>query len=257
MIDTLGLWVINACNQAGNLAFFFARTVKTALIKRLKIKQFFNAMKSIGVDSTSIIFLSSLSSGFALALQTYAGLSRIGGEEMIGAVVAWGMTRELGPVLTAIMVAGRCGSAIAAEIGTMRISEQIDALRTLSIDPYQYLVVPRILAGTVILPFLTLFAMFFGILGGYLYTKYNVTISPEMYLSNIKSYLTINDILSGLIKSCFFGFTLTFIGCYQGFSTTGGARGVGRSTTKSVVLGCIIILIANYFLSSLLFKAGL
>ena len=125
-------------------------------------------MKRIGVDSSTIIFLSSLSSGFALALQTYAGLSRIGGEEMIGAVVAWGMTRELGPVLTAIMVTGRSGSAIAAELGTMRITEQIDALRTLCINPYQYLVVPRIIAGTLIMPFLTVFAMFLGILGGYL-----------------------------------------------------------------------------------------
>ncbi len=257
IIDTLGMWFIRFFTETGNLALFLARAWKTLFTTRLKVRQLFIHMKRIGVDSTSIIFLSSLSSGFALALQTYAGLSRIGGEEMIGAIVAWGMTRELGPVLTAIMVAGRSGSAIAAEIGTMNITEQIDALRTLCINPYQYLVVPRIIAGTLIMPFLTVFAMLLGILGGYLYTAYNLTISPGLYLINIKNYLTINDVLSGLIKSCFFGFTLAFIGCYEGFSTKGGARGVGIATTKSVVLGCIIILIANYFLSSLLFKAGL
>ena len=122
-------------------------------------------MKRIGVDSSSVVILSSLSSGFALALQSYAGLSRIGGEEMLGAVVAWGMTRELGPVLNAIMVSGRSGSAIAAELGTMKITEQIDALRTLDINPYNYLIVPRVLAGMLILPFLTMFGMFFGMLG--------------------------------------------------------------------------------------------
>lgn len=257
LLDTIGLIGIRFFTEIGSVAFFLGKSWKTALTTRLNTKQLILQMKRIGVDSSSIIFLSSLSSGFALALQTYAGLSRIGGEEMIGAVVAWGMTRELGPVLTAIMVAGRSGSGIAAELGTMQITEQIDALRTLRINPFQYLVVPRIIAGTLILPFLSVFAMMLGIIGGYLFTIYNLTISPQLYLANIQQYLTLGDIVSGLIKSCFFGFTLAFIGSYEGFQTSGGARGVGIATTKSVVLGCIIILIANYFLSSLLFKAGL
>lgn len=257
LLDKIGLVGIRFLTEIGNVAFFLGKSWKALLTTPLKTKQLLTQMKRIGVDSTSIIFLSSLSSGFALALQSYAGLSRIGGEEMIGAVVAWGMTRELGPVLTAIMVTGRSGSAIAAELGTMRITEQIDALRTLRINPYQYLVVPRIIAGALILPFLTVFAMILGILGGYLFTMHNLTISPQLYIANIQNYLTIGDIVSGLIKSCFFGFTLAFVGSYEGFQTSGGARGVGIATTKSVVLGCIIILIANYFLSSLLFKAGL
>lgn len=256
-IDTIGFAFIHFCTKVGRVALFFIKSFNTLFSTRLKSKQFFIQMKRIGVDSSSIIFLSSVSSGFALALQTYAGLSRIGGEEMIGAVVAWGMTRELGPVLTAIMVAGRSGSSIAAELGTMQITEQIDALRTLSINPFQYLVVPRILAGTFIVPFLTVFAMFLGIIGGYLYTLFYLSISPELYFINIKNYLTVRDIFSGLIKSSFFGFFLSFIGSYEGFSTTGGARGVGNATTQSVVLSCIIILIANYFLSALLFKVGL
>lgn len=255
--ESIGSPIVRFFTEIGNIALFFVTCTKTLFTTRLKTKHLFASMKHIGVDSTTIIFLSSLSSGFALALQTYAGLSRIGGEEMIGAVVAWGMTRELGPVLTALMVAGRSGSAIAAEIGTMQITEQIDALRTLEINPYQYLAVPRIFAGTLIMPFLTIFAMLLGILGGYLFTVYTLSISPSLYINNIKNYLTLADVLSGLIKSCFFGFTLAFIGSYEGFFTKGGARGVGISTTKSVVLGCIIILIANYLLSSFLFKVGL
>lgn len=214
-------------------------------------------MKRIGVDSSTIIALSTLSSGFALALQSYAGLSRIGGQEMLGVIVAWGMTRELGPVLTAIMVCGRSGSALAAELGTMQITEQIEALRTLCINPFHYLIVPRILAGTLIMPFLTLFGMFFGILGGYLFSLLNLTSNPEVYLVNIKNFLTLGDIIGGLIKSCAFGFILTFVGCYKGFQTTGGARGVGLATTSTVVMGCIAILVSNYFLSVYLLKVGL
>ncbi len=214
-------------------------------------------MKRIGVDSSTIIALSTISSGFALALQSYAGLSRIGGEEMLGVIVAWGMTRELGPVLTAIMVTGRSGSSIAAELGTMKITEQIDALRTLCINPFQYLIVPRVLAGALIMPFLTIFAMFFGILGGYLFALTNLSSNPETYIINIKGHLMLGDILGGLIKSSVFGFILTFVGCYKGFHTKGGAYGVGRATTSTVVIGCILILISNYVISVLLFRVGL
>ena len=257
LLETTGHLAVVLCTQLGSIAFFLGKWWQTLLTAKFHSKQLFLQMKRIGVDSTTIIFLSSLSSGFALALQTYAGLSRIGGEEMIGAIVAWGMTRELGPVLTAIMVTGRSGSSIAAELGTMKITEQIDALRTLRIDPFQYLVVPRVVAGALILPFLTVFAMLLGITGGYLFTLNNMNISPQLYLANIQNYLTFGDIASGLIKSCFFGFTLAFVGCYEGLHTTGGARGVGKATTNSVVIGSIIILIANYFLSSLLFRVGL
>lgn len=255
--DAIGAWVIQFLTGLGSCIYFIGRTIKTAMKTHLKVHELFVQMRRIGIDSSSIIFLSSLSSGFALALQTYAGLSRIGSEEMLGVVVAWGMTRELGPVLTALMVAGRSGSAIAAEIGTMKISEQIDALRTLRINTFQYLIIPRILAGTLIMPFLTMLAMFFGILGGYLYTRTNLLMNPDSYVANIRSYLMLGDIMGGLIKSSFFGCILTTVGCYQGLYASGGARGVGYATTKSVVLGCILVLIANYFLSTLLFKAGL
>lgn len=257
IVDAIGAWVIYFCTEVGNFSIFFARTIKTLFTSRLKFRKTIAQMERIGVNSSLIIILTSLSSGIALALQSYAGLSRIGGEEMLGVIVAWGMTRELGPVLTAIMVTGRSGSAMAAELGTMQITEQIDALRTLRINPFQYLIIPRIIGGTLILPFLTVFAMFFGILGGYLYTFLNLTLNSESYFTNIRSYLVFGDIMSGLIKSFFFGFILSCVGAYKGLYTSGGARGVGKATTESVVVGCIIILIANYFLSAILFRAGL
>ena len=176
---------------------------------------------------------------------------------MIGVVVAWGMTRELGPILAAIMVCGRSGSSIAAELGTMRITEQIDALKTLCINPMQYLIVPRIIAGAFIMPFLTMFAMFFGILGGYLFSITYLSSNPAIYMINIRNHLTLGDILGGLIKSSVFGFILAFVGCYKGYRTKGGAKGVGIATTGAVVLGCMLILVSNYFISVLLFKVGL
>lgn len=257
IVDSIGATFISLVTEIGSWSFFFMKTIKTLFTRGLRIQPLLLQMKRIGVDSSTIIILSTLSSGFALALQSYAGLSRIGGQEMLGVIVAWGMTRELGPVLTAIMVCGRSGSSIAAELGTMQITEQVNALRTLCINPFHYLIVPRIVAGTLIMPFLTLFGMFFGILGGYLFALSNLTTSPEVYLVNIKKLLQFGDIIGGLIKSCVFGFILTFVGCYKGFKTTGGAREVGFATTSAVVIGCIAILISNYILSVYLLKAGL
>jgi len=257
IVTFTGSWVILFLNGIGDGCIFFIRIIRTVVSTKLRVKQLFLQAQRIGVDSSTIVILSTLSSGFALALQTYAGLSRVGGTEMLGAIVALGMTRELGPVLTAIMVCSRSGSAIGAELSTMRVTEQIDALRTLRINPFQYLIVPRVVAGTMILPFLTVFGMFFGILGGYLFSLTTVLPSPDTYLINIKNLLTLGDIAGGLIKSAVFGFILTFIGCLKGYRAKGGARAVGYATTSSVVIGCILILISNYFLSVLLYQVGL
>jgi phospholipid/cholesterol/gamma-HCH transport system permease protein len=162
------------------------------------------------------------------------------------------MIRELGPVLTGLMVTGRAGSAITAELGTMRITEQIDALKTLRINTFQYLVVPRILAGLIILPFLALFCMICGIIGGYVVCVYILELSPEDYTSAIRTYVEMSDIRGGLIKSAVFGLILSWVGSYKGYTTMGGARGVGESTTKSVVIASIMILISNYFLTKFL-----
>jgi phospholipid/cholesterol/gamma-HCH transport system permease protein len=198
------------------------------------------------------VILTGLFTGMVFALQSYIGFQRVGGEQFIGAVVALAMVRELGPVLTGLMVTGRACSAIAAEIGTMRITEQIDALVTLRIDTFQYLIVPRILAGICIVPALTIFSMIFGIIGGYIICVHVLGLSPEDYTSSIRTYVELSDITGGLKKSCIFGLVLTWVGTYKGFYTHGGARGVGQATTQSVVLSSIMILILNYFLTKML-----
>ncbi len=240
-------------HDLGQCTLFIYHAIRTALTTPLKVLKTFIQMERIGVNSFVIVVLTGTFAGAVLALQSYIGLQRFGTEKLIGPLVALAMTREMGPVLAGLMVTGRAGSAIAAEIGTMRITEQIDALRTVCINVDQYLIVPRIVAGTFIMPFLTLFCMFFGILGGYLICVTTLGLNGEEYISEIKKYLELSDITGGLIKSAVFGFILTWIGSYKGFFARGGARGVGQATTQSVVVASIMILIANYFLAAILF----
>jgi len=251
-VDYVGRKAIGTCNVLGRFALFFVRVVRTLFTTKLKLHKLFYQASKIGSDSLPVIILTGLSTGMAFALQSYIGFRRVGGEQFIGVIVAMGMIRELGPVLTGLMVAGRAGSAITAEIGTMRITEQIDALKTLRINIFQYLMVPRILAGTIILPFLALFTMICGIVGGYFVCVYALGLSPEDYKSGIRTYVEMSDIVGGLIKSSVFGLILTWVGTYKGYRTYGGARGVGAATTQSVVSASIMILIANYFLTKIL-----
>ncbi len=252
VVDGVGRYTINMCTLLGNFTLFFWRIIKTLFSSRPKVTKFFFQANRIGVESLPIIVLTGGFAGMVFALQSYIGFQRVGGEQFIGAVVALGLIRELGPVLTGLMVTGRAGSAITAEIGTMRITEQLDALTTLRIDTFQYLMVPRILAGISIVPCLALFAMFFGIIGGYVVCVYVLSLSPEDYTTSIRTYVELADIRGGLIKSCVFGLILTWVGTYKGYYTHGGARGVGKATTQSVVLSSIMILIANYFLTKML-----
>lgn len=240
--------------MVGFFVTFLIDVVRTLFGTPLDIKKVAAQMRAIGVDSLSIILLTGGFSGAVLALQSYIGFKRFGAEEFIGPVVALSLIRELGPVLTGLMVTGRAGSAITAELGTMQITEQIDALKTLSINVRQYLIVPRVLGSTLILPFLTLFSMFFGIIGGYVISVYVLGLNGEQYISGIETFVEFSDITGGLIKSAAFGLILAWVGCYKGFYTDGGAKGVGQSTTQSVVLSSILILIANYFLAALLFS---
>lgn len=255
-INRIGVFGLAILNIFGNFVYFFFTIIKTLFTTRLKIKQLFAQMDNIGVGSFTIIFLTGASTGLALALQTYIGLSRFGAHEFIGVVVALGMTRELGPVMTGLMVSARAGSAMAAEVGTMQITEQIDALKTLSINPIQYLVVPRIVASTFILPFLAIISMLCGVVGGYLFCVYSLEIPSDVYISSIRKFVELSDITGGLFKSSIFGLILSWVGTYNGYKTSGGAKGVGLATTTSVVVSSILILIANYLLSSLLFKTG-
>lgn len=255
-LNRVGTRTLAFCSAIGEFIIFCARAIKTACSTAPKMKLLIEQMYHVGVSSFSIVFLTGISTGLALALQSYIGFSRLGAQDFLGLVVALGMTRELGPVLTGIMITGRCGSAMAAEIGTMQITEQIDALKTLCIDPYQYLIVPRIIASTLILPALTIFSMFCGIVGGYFFCFYS-GLNTVDFLAVIHEHLELKDIVGGLIKSGFFGFILACVGTYNGYITRGGAQGVGAATTQSVVIGSILILVANYFLSSLLFQTGI
>lgn len=252
LVQALGHFVLHVCARLGAFSIFFMHATQTLFTTRLKVHKLFAQMNRIGVESFNIIVLTGSFAGMVFALQSYIGFQRVGGEQFIGAVVALGMIRELGPVLTGLMVTGRAGSAIAAEIGTMSITEQIDALTTLRINPFQYLIVPRILGSTIILPFLTCFSMIFGIIGGYLICVHVLELSPEDYISSIKNYVELDDILGGLKKAAAFGLILSWVGSYKGYNTTGGARGVGISTTQAVVVSSILILISNYFLTKLL-----
>ena len=210
-------------------------------------------MEFVGVNSLPVVLITGAFTGMVLALQSYYGLHKFGGESVVGATVALSMARELGPVITALMVTGRAGSAMAAELGTMRVTEQIDALATMSINPVQYLVMPRVVAGLLMLPVLTALSDFVGILGGYLVGVGFLNINSGIFVARINEMIDLNDIFNGLIKAACFGLILTLIGCYKGYHTSGGAAGVGRATTQAVVLSSVIILISDYFLTALMF----
>ena len=197
--------------------------------------------------------LTAFFTGGALALQIYLGSSRFNAESLVASIVALGITRELGPVLAGLMVAGRVGASIAAELGTMRVTEQIDALVTLSTNPFKYLVGPRIIAAVVTLPILVGIADVIGIMGGYIVGTRSIGLNGYAYIRNTADFLQFNDVSSGLIKAAVFGFIIAVMGCSHGFNSKGGAHGVGRATTNAVVSSAILILAANFALTSLLF----
>jgi phospholipid/cholesterol/gamma-HCH transport system permease protein len=231
----------------------FVQTLGWILRPPLEGREILKQMERVGVQSLPVVTITAAFTGMVLALQSFTGFKRFGAETMVGTVVALSMTRELGPVLTGLMVSGRMGSAMAAELGTMRVTEQIDALYTLATNPIQYLIVPRFLAAAIMLPILVIFADVIGILGGYLVSVQILRTNPTLYIRRTWDFLQLNDVYSGLVKAIFFGMIIATISCYQGFSTEGGAEGVGRATTKSVVLSSLIILISNYFITAFLF----
>lgn len=251
-ISFIGAHAVACYSTCKNFILFFAAACKIACTTRWDYAMLMQQIERIGIGSLSIVILTGTFTGMVFALQSYIGFARLGGQQFIGTVVALGMARELGPVLTGLMVTGRSCSAIAAEIGTMRITEQLDALWTLRINIFSYLIVPRIIASILMLPCLTLFAVFCGVLGGGVLVTYALNQSATAYVASIVQYAQIGDLISGLIKSVFFGLILSVVGCYKGYYTHDGARGVGRATTQAVVLGSMLILISNYFLTKLL-----
>src|ERR1700719_146643 len=211
-------------------------------------------MLRIGYFSLPVVGLTAFFTGGALALQIYVGGNRFGAEAVVPQIVVLGITRELGPVIAGLMVAGRVAAAIAAEIGTMRVTEQIDALTTLSTNPMRYLVVPRLIAAVVTLPVLVLVADAIGVFGGYVIATRSLGFNGAIYIKNTLDFVTNGDVRSGVIKVAVFGFVIALMGCYNGFHSRGGAQGVGAATTNAVVSSSILILAANYFLTSILFS---
>lgn len=237
----------------GQILILLCRAFMWAVIPPYRLKAVIKQMEFVGVKSIFVVVLTGIFAGGVLALQSHHGFRLFGAETLVGSTVALAMTRELGPVLTALMVNGRAGSAMAAELGTMRVTEQIDALYVMATNPVKYLIVPRIIAGVVMLPILTIVADFLGILGGYFVGVILLKINSGMFVANIVEMVDLEDIFHGLTKSVFFGLILTHIGCYKGFYTTGGAEGVGKSTTQAVVLSSVLILVSDYFLTSIMF----
>ena len=238
----------------GEIVLFFVDFVRYLFIGQFYAKNFFLQLIKIGYNSLPVVGLTSIFTGMVLALQSYTGFSRFSAESAIPNVVVLSITRELAPVLAGLMVAGRSGAAIAAEIGTMKVTEQIDALKTLSTNPFNYLVVPRVLAGIISLPILVFIGDIIGVLGGYLICTQVLNFNPVVYLQNTYNFVQFLDVFSGLVKACVFGFIITLMGCYYGFNAKGGAQGVGMSTTYSVVSSSILILLMNYILTSLFFN---
>ena len=210
-------------------------------------------MIEIGYFSLPVVGLTAIFAGMVLALQSYTGFARFSAEGAIANVVVLSITRELGPVLAGLMVAGRIGAAMAAELGTMRVTEQIDALTTLSTNPMKYLVAPRLIAGLTMMPLLVLVADVIGVYGGYIVAVYKLGFNPSLYLQNTWDFLKAHDVVSGLVKAGVFGFIVTLMGCYHGYNSKGGAQGVGAATTNAVVSASILILSFDYILTELFF----
>jgi phospholipid/cholesterol/gamma-HCH transport system permease protein len=210
-------------------------------------------MVEIGYYSLPVVGMTAIFTGMVLALQSYTGFVRFNAESAIATVVVLSMTRELGPVLAGLMVAGRIGAAIAAEIGTMRVTEQVDALVTLSTNPFKYLIAPRLLAGLLMLPCLVVVADIIGVFGGYIISIYKLGFNPATYVKNTWDFLKTVDVVSGLVKAAAFGFLISLMGCYHGYHSKGGAQGVGQATTNAVVSASILILAFNYMITALFF----
>ncbi|MBT4738780.1 MAG: ABC transporter permease [Rhodospirillaceae bacterium] len=253
-LAVIGRVVLRFLEQLGRFTLFTVTAVSHCVRPPIFPRLIGRQMIDIGYYSLPVVGLTAIFSGMVLALQSYTGFARFNAESAVANVVVLSLTRELGPVLAGLMVAGRIGASMAAEIGTMRVTEQIDALTTLSTNPYKYLIAPRLIAGLLMLPLLVLVADIIGVFGGYIVGVYKLGFNPNVYLSNTIDFLEPLDVISGLVKAAVFGFIIALMGCYNGFNSKGGAQGVGSATTNAVVSSSILILVFNYMLTELFFS---
>ena len=258
ILENIGRIVINTGRQISEVLALFFETLywiafgpfKNKFVKRDSI---FSQMVFAGIGSLIIAFFVAFFTGIVIAMQSAYQLSRFGANIYVAPMVSVGIARELGPVLTALVVAGRVGAAIAAELGTMKVTEQIEALETMALNPVRFLVVPRFLALLVMLPCLTIFSDMIGIFGGFLVGVFNLHLDPYRYITFSFKFMALKDVWTGLVKSVVFGITIAMVGCYMGLKTKGGAEGVGRSTTLSVVTSFILIILFDCILTGLFY----
>lgn len=254
-LAAIGATVLALLQATGALSLFALDAASHVFRPPWYPVEFGRQLLRIGYFSLPVVGMTALFTGGALALQIYSGGARFNAESVVPSIVAIGMVRELGPVLGGLMVAGRVSASVAAELGTMRVTEQIDALTTLSTNPMKYLVAPRLLAATLAMPVLAFIGDVIGIMGGFLVGVGRLNFSPAAYIRNTEQYLTVGDVTSGLIKAAAFGFIIALMGCYQGYNSGRGAQGVGQATTNAVVSASILILAANYILTEALFPS--
>ncbi len=247
-------YIFNVLKEIQLFSLLFLRAVINVFQKPRYIRDTFQQMDSIGIGSLPIISLTGFFTGAVLALQSSKTLKSFGAVNLTGQLVALSLVRELGPVLAALMIAGRIGSGIASELGSMTATEQINAMRALGTDPTRKLVTPRMLATVTMLPLLTVVCNFWGLVGGWLVSLYKLRISSSLFWLTSFSSLSYSDLVQSLVKPFFFAFIISMIGCHCGLSTTGGTQGVGRSTTKSMVLASILVIVADFFLNTIIIE---
>ncbi len=251
-VESLGTRVLRAVNAMGKMTIFLGEAAANAFVPPLRARHVVRQVHFIGARSLFVIVLTAAFTGMVLALQGYHTLRKFGSEGLLGSAVALSLIRELGPVLTALMVTGRAGSALAAEIGIMRIGEQIDSLESMGIDPVKYLVSPRILGALVSVPLLTALFDVIGIAGGYLVGVRLLGVNAGVYVSRMTESVELSDIVNGFVKSIVFSIVIAWVCTFKGFFTERGAEGVGRATTSAVVLSSVLILVGDYVLTSVL-----
>ena len=253
LLAAIGRGLIGACRVAGAVALFALEGLSHLVRPPFYWRLFSGALTEIGYFSLPVVALTAIFTGMVLALQSYTGFARFSAEGAVANVVVLSVTRELGPVLAGLMVAGRIGAAMAAEIGTMRVTDQVDALSTLSTNPMKYLVAPRLAAGVIALPLLVVVADILGVLGGFIVSTLKLGFNAATYLHNTLDFMQTMDVVSGLVKAAVFGFVIALMGCYQGYNSRGGAQGVGAATTAAVVSASILILALDYVLTEMFF----
>jgi phospholipid/cholesterol/gamma-HCH transport system permease protein len=253
LLAGIGRAVFAGLEGTGRIALFGAEAISHLVRPPFYGRLFLHHLVEIGFFSLPVVALTAVFSGMVLALQSYTGFARFSAEGAVATVVVLSITRELAPVLAGLMVAGRVGASMAAEIGTMRVTDQIDALTTLSTNPMKYLVTPRLLAGTVALPLLVMVADILGVAGGFIVSVYKLGFNPGGYMQSTWRYLEFIDVFSGLVKAGVFGFVVALMGCYHGYNSRGGAQGVGAATTNAVVSASILILAFNYVVTEAFF----